>query len=95
MLTADDPSSGSTNVTRLSRTAVAVIGALAIGEWAEGATVCFLFALAEWLEERAMDRARSAIAAVMKLAPELATLVSGVEVAAGSVGVGARSGMGE
>ena len=69
---------------------VAVVGALAIGEWGEGATVVFLFAVAEWLEDRAMDRARSAIAAVMKLAPDTATLADGREVAASTVAVGAR-----
>lgn len=69
---------------------VAVLGALGIGEWSEGATVCFLFALAEWLEDRAMDRARSAIAAVMKLAPEVAILLNGTEVAAASVQIGTK-----
>jgi len=48
---------------------VAVAGAMALGEWAEGASVVFLFALAQVLESRAMERARGAIRALMDLAP--------------------------
>ncbi|MFQ5960744.1 MAG: heavy metal translocating P-type ATPase [Candidatus Methylomirabilales bacterium] len=48
---------------------VAVIGAMYIGEWAEAATVTFLFALAELLESWSMDRARNAIRSLMELAP--------------------------
>jgi len=48
---------------------VAVAGAVALGELSEGASVVFLFALAQHLEVRAMDRARGAIRALMDLAP--------------------------
>ncbi len=48
---------------------VAVVGAIALGDWAEGASVVFLFALAQVLESRAMARARGAIRALMDLAP--------------------------
>ena len=48
---------------------VAVAGAMVLGEWGEGASVVFLFALAQLLEARAMDRARGAIRALMDLAP--------------------------
>ncbi|MPZ16780.1 MAG: cadmium-translocating P-type ATPase [Luteitalea sp.] len=48
---------------------VAVAGAALIGEWFEGATVIFLFALAQWLEVRSMDRVRRSVRALMSLAP--------------------------
>jgi Cd2+/Zn2+-exporting ATPase len=48
---------------------VAVIGAAALGEWTEAASVVFLFALAQLLATRAMERARGAIRALMELAP--------------------------
>ena len=48
---------------------VAVAGAIAIGEWSEAATVTFLFAFAQVLEARSMDRARHAIRALMELTP--------------------------
>ena len=51
---------------------VAVIGACLIGEWAEGASVCFLFALSELLEVFSLNRARRAIKALLTLAPETA-----------------------
>ena len=48
---------------------VAVTGAAILGEWGEAASVVFLFALAQLLEARAMDRARGAIRGLMELAP--------------------------
>ncbi|MEP6914664.1 MAG: cation-translocating P-type ATPase [Acidobacteriota bacterium] len=48
---------------------IAVAGAIALGQWSEAASVVFLFALAQLLEARAMDRARGAIRALMDLAP--------------------------
>lgn len=57
---------------------IAVIGALFIGHWPEAAMVTFLFALAEWIESKSLDRARYAIHSVLELAPETAlTLVNG------------------
>jgi Cd2+/Zn2+-exporting ATPase len=48
---------------------LAVVGAIAINEWSEAAMVTFLFALAQWLESRNMERARLAIRALMELTP--------------------------
>ena len=48
---------------------VAVVGALVLGEWLEAAAVVFLFAVAQWLELRTMERARQAIRALMDLSP--------------------------
>ncbi|MDA8210557.1 MAG: heavy metal translocating P-type ATPase [Clostridia bacterium] len=50
--------------------AVAVIGAAAIGEWAEGATVVFLFALGNTLQAYTMDKTRNSIRALMDLSPK-------------------------
>jgi Cd2+/Zn2+-exporting ATPase len=54
---------------------VAVAGAILLGEWSEGASVVFLFALAQVLEARAMERARGAIRSLMDLAPAEAMVV--------------------
>jgi Cd2+/Zn2+-exporting ATPase len=48
---------------------IAVVGATAIGHMEEGASVVFLFALAEKLEAYASDRARHAIEELMELKP--------------------------
>jgi Cd2+/Zn2+-exporting ATPase len=51
---------------------IAVVGAIAIGEWSEGAATVVLFSLAQLLESRSLDRARRAITGLMTLAPETA-----------------------
>ena len=48
---------------------VAVIGAFAIGQWPEAAMVMTLYALAEWIEARSVERARNAIAGLLALTP--------------------------
>jgi len=50
--------------------AVAVTGAFLIGQWPEAAMVMALYALAEFIEHKAADRARNAIAGLMALAPD-------------------------
>lgn len=53
---------------------IAVTGAMIIGEWPEAAAVMVLFALAELLEARSLDRARNAVRKLMALAPETASV---------------------
>jgi Cd2+/Zn2+-exporting ATPase len=48
---------------------LAAVGALAIGEFEEGAVVTFLFAIGNLLEGYTLDRARNAIRALMDLTP--------------------------
>ncbi len=56
---------------------VAAAGAASLGAWAEGALLLFLFSLGHALEHYAMGRARRAIEALAKLAPERATVRRG------------------
>ncbi|MDR1085248.1 MAG: cation-translocating P-type ATPase [Deltaproteobacteria bacterium] len=53
---------------------LAVTGAVVIGEVAEGAMVLALFSLAEALEDRSLSQARAAIAGLLALAPDKATI---------------------
>jgi Cd2+/Zn2+-exporting ATPase len=72
---------------------VAVLGAMAIGEWGEGAATVVLFSLAQLLEARSLERARRAISGLMSLAPDTALVrreageqrVPAVEVARGEL----------
>lgn len=60
---------------------VAAGGAAALGAWAEGALLLFLFSLGHALEHAAMDRARQAIEALAQLTPKTALVRrDGVEV---------------
>lgn len=71
---------------------LAVVGALAIHEWSEGAAVAFLFALSEMLEAFSLARARKAVQSLMQLTPETALLKDGAdfrEVPVEQVSVGA------
>ncbi|MDQ2640969.1 MAG: cadmium-translocating P-type ATPase [Pseudomonadota bacterium] len=53
---------------------VAVTGAMLIGEWPEAAVVMTLYAIAELIEAKAVDRARNAIQSLLALAPENALM---------------------
>jgi len=82
--------SGSLNINALM--SIAVTGAIVIGHWSEAAMVMVLFTLAELIEARSLDRARNAIAGLMSLAPDTATVQqadgSWQEIAAANVAVG-------
>ena len=54
---------------------IAAVGAIFVGEWAEGAVAMFLFSLGNTLEGYTMDRARNAIRMLMDLSPRQATLL--------------------
>jgi len=53
---------------------VAVAGAFVIGQWPEAAMVMALYAIAELIEARAVDRARNAISGLLALSPDTADL---------------------
>ena len=52
--------------------ALAVVGAICVGQWPEAAMVTVLFALAEQIESYSLDRARGAIASLVEITPETA-----------------------
>ncbi len=62
------------NLNMNSLMSIAVTGALFIGQWPEAAMVMFLFALAEVIEAKSLDRARNAIRGLMAMTPESATV---------------------
>ena len=70
---------------------ISAAGAIALGFIEEAAALAFLYSIAEALEDRAMDRARSGLRSLLKLVPETAMLVQDgetLEVAAASITVG-------
>lgn len=72
---------------------LAVLGAVFIGEWSEGATVSFLFALSLALESWSVGRARRAVQALMNLSPPKVLLQKGdseVEVKPEEVAIGSK-----
>ncbi len=69
---------------------IAVLGAVAIGEWIEGATVSFLYLLSLVLESWSVRRAHGAVEKLLELAPNEATLPDGTTRPAEDIPVGAR-----
>jgi cation-transporting ATPase G len=70
---------------------ISAIGAVILGYVEEAAALAFLYSIAEALEDKAMDRARDGLRALLKLVPETATvLIDGrqTEVAAKDLTVG-------
>ena len=59
----------------------AALGAAALGEWAEGAFLLFLFSLGHAGEHYAMDRARNAVSALGELMPATARIKEGGAIA--------------
>ena len=54
---------------------IAALGALALQEYDEAASVSFLFAISEFLEDQATMRARKALDSIVKLRPDHANLI--------------------
>ena len=54
---------------------IAIVGAIAIDQWFEGATVAFLFSVALLLEHWSMGQARMALATLMDLTPTVAHVI--------------------
>ena len=58
----------------------AAIGAAIIGEWLEGATVVWLFAIGNYLQNKSIERTRNSIRNLMDLAPPEAWVQVGSEI---------------
>ncbi|EDV0784162.1 cation-translocating P-type ATPase, partial [Salmonella enterica subsp. enterica serovar Hadar] len=56
---------------------ISAIGAVILGYVEEAAALAFLYSIAEALEDKAMDRARGGLRALLKLVPETATILQG------------------
>lgn len=70
---------------------ISALGAVILGYVEEAAALAFLYSIAEALEDKAMDRARGGLRALLKLVPETATVKrdgASVEVAAKDLTVG-------
>lgn len=55
--------------------AIAVLGALYIGEYVESAVVTFLFLFGAYLEGRTLEKTRSSLKELIEMAPQVATVI--------------------
>ena len=62
--------------------AVASLGAMVMGEYAEGAAVMALYQVGEYFQDKAVDKSRASIAALMDIRPDQANLLRDGEVVA-------------
>src|SRR5690625_1438025 len=60
---------------------IAVIGALAIGEYVESAVVTFLFLFGDYLEARTLEKTRRSLKELVDMAPQEATVIQNGEMA--------------
>ncbi|MBQ8200464.1 MAG: cadmium-translocating P-type ATPase [Clostridia bacterium] len=60
--------------------AVASLGAMLMGEYAEGVAVLALYQVGEYFQDKAVDKSRASITALMDIRPDYANLVRGDEV---------------
>lgn len=60
---------------------LSAVGAVALGHVEEAAALAFLYSIAEALEDRALDRARGGLRALLSLVPETARVQRGAEFA--------------
>lgn len=70
---------------------ISAVGAIILGYVEEAAALAFLYSIAEALEDKAMDRARGGLRALLKLVPDTATVRrdgASVEIAAKDLAVG-------
>lgn len=61
---------------------VATIGAIAIGEYAEGVAVMLFYQIGEFFQDLALERSRNSISKLMDIRPDTANLISDGDVAA-------------
>ena len=54
---------------------IAILGAVAVGEYLEAGAIAFLFSIAELLERFSVDRARASVEALVDLAPASAVVI--------------------